>query len=270
VAERLGETQVIDQAQSQLVVLPEYGLDRYTSETVRLRFAGDQDVDFVGSQQQTDNGKDVRNIFVHGTTSGFIDQQDKTRLIPAGEYLPYAVEWFLGNWPGGQDILYTFQVRRAVVKGTEPLKPVTLTNGVVVGAAVCSSIISTKDYQQLARVGAEVFTNSASLEIFNGSRVFSVQHKGLSKFMAIANARAFLQSSNDGLAFAIDHNGNVLKSIQPVGSAQVTVQANGAKTPYTYLGEWMSWLGGGLLAFVGLRWLRAKYQARTDATKKLK
>lgn len=256
VADQLGEWPEITVQESQLVVLPEYGLDRYKSETVNQRFATDKPVSFVGSQQRKIAEGEISNTFIYGnTTNGFLSEQDKARLIPAGEYLPYFLEWTLPHWSGGKEILDIFERRRAVAKGNDVLVPVVMSDDIVIGGAVCSSIISTKDYQQLTKKGATVLANSASLEIFRGSRMFSVQHKGLAKFMATANARPLLQSSNNGIAFAIDHSGRVIEQMQPVAASEVLVATNSARTPYTMLGEWMAVMGGGLTFVLGLRWV---------------
>ena len=139
------------------------------------------------------------------------------------------------------------------------MTPYAFNKQLVVGAAACSSIISTEDYRSLVNQGATVLTNSASLDIFNGSRLFNWQHRGLAKFMAVANARPLLQSSNNWPAFALDQNGNQLAQIQPVGSTQVTITTNNKKTPYTLLGEWPAYVGGvWLIVDIFLAWQRSK------------
>src|SRR5690606_2445568 len=103
----------------------------------------------------------------------------------------------------------------------------------VVGAEACSSIISSEDYRTLTQKGATILTNSASLEIFNGSKVFNTQHKGMAKFMAVANARPMIQSAMDGSAFIMDHNGSINTSLLPVDTTKATVTTNHKTTPYS-------------------------------------
>ncbi len=250
VAEWLGYPTKVVTNDSKLVVVPEYGLDRYTTKNISTRFDTDKKVYFVGSRQ-TSNPHGFTNTLVFGSNQqGFIREQQKSRLIPGGEYLSLPVEIMLRVYSPNT---YTdFQVRRAVIKGSGKGEPFVINDGLILGSAACSSIIAPEDYRQLTNQGATLLTNSSSLEIFRGSRLFNWQHRGLAKFMAVANARPFLQSSHNWPAFALDHNGQQLAEIQPVNSKQVTVTTNNRKTPYTVLGEWpvvigAVWLGYDLM-----------------------
>src|SRR5690606_29613397 len=124
----------------------------------------------------------------------------------------------------------------------------------VVGAAVCSSIISPRDYRVFAKQGSTVFTNSASLTIFKGSPLFAWQQKSLARFMATANARYFLQSANSARAYALDHNGNTIKEATGIQVLDVTVQNNTRHTFYTRVGEWLVWLGAIIAGAFIMRW----------------
>jgi apolipoprotein N-acyltransferase len=119
-----------------------------------------------------------------------------------------------------------------------------------VAAAVCSSIISPQDYRDFAKNGATLFTNSASLTIFNGSRLFAWEQKSLARFMSVANARYFMQSANAAPAYSLDINGHQTAETDHFNTVDVTAMTNTKKTPYTYLGEWLAWLGALLVGVV--------------------
>lgn len=251
-SEFLGSPSPIDADSSEIVVLPEYSLDSYSSENVHERFVGGNPL-FVGSKQAA-SGQGLTNRLVFGTPAGFVQEQDKSRLIPGGEYLSYSAVVLLKAFDNNT---YTdFLVRRAVDRGNEPLTPYRLREGVVLGSAVCSSIINPEDYRQLVSRGATVLTNSASLEIFNGSRLFGAEHRGLAGFMAVANARPFVQASNNWPAFILDHNGSLLEEAAPTASIRRTVQANTRRTPYNVLGEWPVVTGAAIVAADIVRRLR--------------
>ncbi len=242
VSEKLGETGPIETGNSTFALLPEYGLDDYTNENITTRIKGEKDVFFSGTKQQGGFGA-TRNVLVYGSSQkGFMVEQDKSRLIIAGEYLPFMVEALLRA--SRSPVYEDFMIRRSVVPGNQSLKPFEVTDGLILGNAACSSIINTEDYRKLTRDGASVLANSASLEVFRGSRLFGLYHDGFAKFMATANARPFLQSANNWKAFALDHNGNTLASVSPTGTKDLTIQTNDRKTPYTYLGEWVALVGG--------------------------
>lgn len=234
VSEFLGSPTPVDTAGSEIAVLPEYSLDSYTSENVHERFRGGNPL-FVGSKQvASDQG--LTNRLVFGTPGGFVQEQDKSRLIPGGEYLSYSAVVLLKTFD--TNTYSDFLVRRAVVRGNEPLKPYRLRDGIVLGSAVCSSIINPQDYRQLVSRGATLLTNSASLEIFKGSRLFGAEHRGLAGFMAVANARPFVQASNNWSAFILDHNGVLLDETAPTANIRRSVRTNTRRTPYTMFGEW--------------------------------
>lgn len=248
VAEYLKQHQKLESSSTDLVVLPEYGLDGVSNKMLAERFTGPLPRSFVGSQQKIVDSGQVRNIFIYGNKNGYDVEVDKSRLIAGGEYLPYVFEGIL-NLTNNSKEVENFHKVRGVVKGPDKLVPYRVDGNLVVGGGVCSSIVSTEDYRNLTAQGATVLTNSASLGIFTGSTLFSLQHRGLSKFMAIANARPFLQSSSYGQAFALDHNGTTLKKIEPVSHTDVMVKTNSKRTPYSYLGEWTVILGACFVLF---------------------
>lgn len=224
-----------------LVVIPEYGLSSAGSGKNRLSSKPDADTFYVGSKQ-VPGARGHKNVLVFGSTkSGDIEQRDKSRLIPGGEYLPYFAEGILNITKANKTKDY-FDIFKAVEKGPRNYSTLNADGKYYLGSAVCSSIISPEDYRRFTANGATVLTNSASLGIFN-SKLFTFQHQGLAKFMAAANARPFLQSSNDADAFAINHNGNMLVKISPTNFEEINIDTNNKMTPYSLLGEWPAYIG---------------------------
>ncbi|MDZ7786069.1 MAG: hypothetical protein U5L95_03035 [Candidatus Saccharibacteria bacterium] len=246
---------------SRLIIVPEYGLDDYGSQTVAKRFAAtDEPIYFSGTRQEaTDQG--IKNVLVYGNTQdGYTAEYPKDRLIPGGEYLAYPVELLLRKT---NPVAYEeFRFSRAVVKGEQASRPFKVSKNLILGNAACSSIIHPGDYRQLTQKGSTVLANSASLEIFKGSSLFAFYHDNLARFMAVANARPFLQSANDWKAFALDHNGTTIASQERVGSQTLSVTSNSKKTPYTVLGEWVAYLGSGLSLVLVVRYVRKKQKLK--------
>lgn len=246
------------QTTADLVVFPEYGLDDIEADRIsrRLTSVGDKEVFFVGSQQKYQPAG-TENVLIFGSTNqGFIGTTAKTRLIPGGEYLPYVAEIPLQIFRA-QHVLYDFELSRKTIQGSEPIRPFLLRDGIVVGAEVCAGIIAPNDYRNLTKNGATALVNAASLEIFRNP-VFDIQQEGLARFIAVANARPFLQSANSGAALIIDHNGRVLRRSQPVNTVFSSLPYNQRITLYTYLGEWPALIGGVLICLVLVKQLRTK------------
>lgn len=241
-----------------LVVFPEYGLEGITNKNLHERIVAETDSQektfFIGSSQvfrQQRNGHENRMQFGN-TTNGFTDAQDKYRLIPGGEDLPYIVRTAL-RATGQKGTLDYFSFAKAVIKGHNQLQPLRVNRQISVGAAVCSSIIAPQDYRDFANQGATVFVNAASLKPFNGSRLFAWQQQSLGRFMAVANSRYFLQSANSASAYAYDNNGRLLGQRYGVNTLDIAAQTNASKTFYTQFGELMAWAGGIIFGIIKVR-----------------
>ncbi len=248
-AERVSQ---IKPTNEQLVVFPEYGLEKATNENLKERIEwGNKDKTktfFTGSTQiyqETRRGHENR-LLVGNTHDGLTDYQDKFRLIPGGEDAPYLMRTFL-RATGQKGALDFFTISKSVIRGSRQLEPFQVSDNIRVGIAVCSSIIAPQDYRHLANSGANVFANAASLRPFNGSRLFAWQQKSFGRFMAVANSRYFLQSANSASAYAFDNNGKKQAEVRGVNTISVLAKTNSKRTPYMLLGDWPVWLGSVLV-----------------------
>lgn len=262
VSERLtGRVATIDGQGSELVVFPEYGLEKIDNKNLKERIkrtgAGEAKTYFLGSEQiyRPKVIGHINNMMFGNSTDGITDKEYKYRLIPGGEDLPYVVRLLL-RATGQKGTLDYFSYAKSVIKGQYQLQPFVVNGDVRVAAAVCSSIIAPQDYRDFARSGATLFTNSASLSIFKNSPLFAWQQKSLARFMAVANARPFLQSANAASAYALDMNGKQVAEKKGYGTVDVLAQTNSRNTPYILVGEWLVWLGLVVVAGVGFLQLR--------------
>lgn len=247
ISERLSaRVPVVTPENVDLVVFPEYGLDKITNENLSTRIVGlgDKPTYFVGSEQVFRNRTTghLNRMLFGNTRDGMLEAQDKYRLIPGGEDLPYVVRSGLRAL-GQQSTISYFDYARSVLKGENQLLPFVIGDDIRVASAVCSSIIAPQDYRDFARSGANIFTNSASLATFKGSPLFAWQQKTLGKFMAVSNARYFLQSANAASAYAIDINGNQYAQVSGITTVVVEARTNQVETLYTRFGEWLVSLG---------------------------
>lgn len=256
---------------SSLVVFPEYGLDESSGASYKTRLSKNNDgtkTYFLGSKQVFDNRPAGHlNVLMFGNNEGgLLNEQNKYRLIPGGEDLGYVVRTGLRATNQRATLDY-FSYAKMVNKGTAPLHPEKIDDNTIIGSAVCSSIISPEDYRTFASQGATLFSNSASLTIFKGSRVFAWQQKSLAKFMATANSRYFLQSANAATAYMLDNNGKQLTEIRGIKAIDVNAKNNLTKTPYTYFGEWLAWIGI-FIVFIWLASLLIRHKVKKPKSKK--
>lgn len=255
-SERLSEYTNVPTGNYQLAVFPEYGLSTSLSGAQRLPDANSRQVFYVGSKQERADTGHFNTLEFGSSSVGILEARPKSRLIMGGEYLPYFAEFTL-KIAGADNNLTYFESLKAVQKGRPNYQPLLVDENTRLGSAVCSSIIAPEDYRKFTTNGATVLTNSASLGIFN-SELFSFQHRGLAKFMAVANARPFLQSSNDADAFAVDHNGRMLARISPTNFEEVSISTNRTITPYSLLGEWPAYVGLAIMATMLFQKLKQK------------
>lgn len=238
---------VLKDRNSSIVVFPEYSFDNIDNERLGERLGKNQDGSktyFVGSAQ-VNNGQPAghHNVLRFGNSeNGIESSQKKYRLIPAGEDLSYIMRTML-RATNQKSTLDYFSYAKMVIKGEHPLQPLKIDDQTILGSAVCSSIIAPKDYRVFARQGATIFTNSASLTIFRGSRVFAWQQKSLARFMSVANSRYFLQSANAATAYELDNNGRQLAEVRGIEAKDIKVVTNSTKTVYTYIGEFLVAIG---------------------------
>ena len=257
-----------------LVIFPEYGLEKSSGGNLNYhkRITANTDPSkktyFLGSEQIYKGGRigHENRLLFGNTIDGYTNTQDKYRLIPGGEDLPYTLRTLLRATDQVKTLNY-FSYAKGVLKGPHQLQPLVMgSSGIRVGAALCSSIIAPQDYRDFVREGANVLTNSASLTTFKGSTVFAWEQQSMGRFMAVANSRYFLQSANSASAYAYDNNGKKLGQVRDIQSLDLSVSTNNQKTLYDDIGEVMVWLGGVIVAYGVIRPL-VQRKAKTPKSK---
>lgn len=229
---------------SKLVVFPEYGFDDIPDIDIGSRIQKTESkISFVGSKQISwpSLTGHIDRMYAGNTKDGITNKQDKHRLIPNGEDASYIGRSLL-LMTGQKTALDYFSVSRQVIKGAHPLKPVRIDNNVI-GSGICSSITAPQDYRRLTKSGATILTNSASLDIFSGSSVFAWQQKSLASFMAVANARPFIQSANNAPSFVLDTNGKTKVQRESPGTITADIIPKTQRTLYTLVGDFLVIIG---------------------------
>lgn len=201
-----------------------------------------------------------KNEIVVADDSGkTINTQNKSFLIPTGEYLPFGIQ--AAFWVTGQNkATHSFTSNFAVSRSKTAERPVQY-KGTSYGILACSGVIAPQFYQQMTKQGAEILINSASLNEFRNSTSYHQQARQFVRFSAVANNRPFVQAARGGFAYIIDKDGKFLYSsfgsdVQ-VGAANVTI--NNRKSLYSKTGEWIVYL---CLLILGVPLLMVELTAR--------
>lgn len=199
----------------------------------------DNNVPIITSRQRSDSDHMYNTVTVYRSDGRIAYDHDKQFLVPVGEAMPYAYIYLFRLLGQGQAIDAN-QSGREISRGTEPAQAYRL-DGLRLGSMACSGAISPELYRGLVFEGAQILTNSASLSIFIKAPSYHEQAQQMARFMAVSNARPFVQATDGSYSFVIDHNGRWLQksSQKNLQLLQQSVTTNARRTPYSILGEWV-------------------------------
>lgn len=191
-----------------LLVLPEYS--EATKDEVIQKIANKLSVNGVAITTVTE-GKllNKHNKLVYFNKEGqIVSKQDKSRLIPMGEYLPWVINQAFKLFKQ-KTLIDTFMYVQMVNKGQAPIRPFNY-GGKVFGALPCSGVTAVGDYYNIKRQGADVLINSASLSFLSPNSTYHVYGKNMARYQAVSNNLPYIQSSRSGDSYIIDVNGNTI------------------------------------------------------------
>lgn len=202
------------------------------------------DIPLVIDSRSKRQNERIENMVSYNQSDGSVLQQyQKNFLIPGGEYIPYFYEAIL-YYSGNHNIIRSFETDKAVRPSRSQELPYTY-RGVTYGALACSGAIAPELYRGLAHKGAEVLTNSASISTLGVSDAYYGQAEQMSKFIAMANAKPFVQSARGGPSYIMNKDGQILaRTIHPdqAAIAATSIARSQHNTIYSRFGEWILWL----------------------------
>jgi len=191
---------------------------------------------FLENQRIIDeNGKKKSRLFYYD-----LDQKnpiafhDKMLLVPNGEYLPYITKFILA--------IYSFNAdfeEKLFQRGEK--NDVAQTEKGVIGAGICSSILSPNLNRQLSQKGAQILMVVSSDAPFHKAKNLLAQNLAMSQLRAIENRRYFAQATNMGYSFLINPNGQMEIKSSDFGNKIIFSDAQliNIKTIYTKFGDWI-------------------------------
>lgn len=183
-------------------------------------------------------------IIYRNAEGDLISRQEKTLLVPNGEFLPFILEKAL-ILNRQDNIVRKFKARNQLKKGDVAEKTI-FHNDIGYGALSCSAVTTPFFYRKLAKQNADVLINSASQGLISDSRSFHEQIKRFAVFHAVANNKPFVQSASGGYSYLVSADGKLFPENafdKPIATKMLTffIKLPKTKTPYSHLGEW-TWL----------------------------
>jgi apolipoprotein N-acyltransferase len=235
-----------------LIVLPESSLDADPRQdayldTVLTALAADKNADVLAGGNTAAPHRRLYNTVFHyrpeppdpdEPTGRTGELYSKRHLVPFGEYVP---------WRAALSFIEELQqVPTDYEPGPGPT--VFAVGDHRLGALVCFESAFADLSRQYARLGADalvVLTNNRSYR----RSANSAQHLAMGQFRAAETGRPLVQGAISGISAVVDHTGGVrsqTKLFEPtvlVGEVE-TFQG---RTPYTVVGEWVSFASAALL-----------------------
>jgi apolipoprotein N-acyltransferase len=215
-----------------LLIWPEMPVPLYLNDPAFLRYAGhvaqSSRASFLfGAVGRTKKGAPLNSAMMIDPDGKVIDEYDKIKLVPFGEFVPDIFSWVnritkeAGDFEsGGRVVVFPNRV----------------------GAFICYESAFPDLVRQFAHDGADVFVNLSNDGYFGASAAHE-QHLSLVRMRAAENARWIIRATNDGITATIDPSGRVTERLSPFAQLAATMRYGTSKdqTPYTRLGDWFAW-----------------------------
>ncbi len=206
----------------------------------------------VGAITGSPNGRQYNQGLLYDGRGRIVAKYTKVHLVPFGEYVPW--RRYL-DWISALD-----QIPRDLTPGRHA--HLLAVDGIRFADLICFENTFPSLDRRLVDQGGQflvVSTNNASY----GRSAASRQHLLMSRFRAVENGRWVVHAAISGISAFIDPHGGVH---QATGLFRATIdrdviQASGARTVYTRLGDYFPWAGlalSGLLMVVGPRRRRGR------------
>jgi apolipoprotein N-acyltransferase len=230
-----------------LLIWPEMPVPLYLNDPAFLRYAGhvaqSSRASFLfGAVGRTKKGAPLNSAMMIDPDGKVIDEYDKIKLVPFGEFVPDIFSWVnritkeAGDFEsGGRVVVFPNRV----------------------GAFICYESAFPDLVRQFAHDGADVFVNLSNDGYFGASAAHE-QHLSLVRMRAAENARWIIRATNDGITATVDPSGRVTERLSPFAQLAATMRYGTSKeqTPYTRHGDWFAWsclIVGILACYVSIR-----------------
>jgi apolipoprotein N-acyltransferase len=229
-----------------LVIWPEMPVPLYPGDPAFVSYAAQiaqssQSYFLFAAIGRTKKGSPLNSALMIDPTGHVLDEYDKIKLVPFGEFVPDVFSWVnrvtkeAGDFaPGSRVVVFPNRV----------------------GAFICYESAFPDLVRQFARDGAEVFVNLSNDGYF-GTSAAHEQHLELVRMRAAENARWIVRATNDGITAVVNPAGRVTERLRPFTEVSATMHYGTSKeqTSYTRLGDWFAWgcLGIGILSCAAVR-----------------
>jgi apolipoprotein N-acyltransferase len=218
-----------------LIIWPEMPVPLYVNDATFLRYAGQiaesaRTYFLFGAIGRGKSNAPLNAAVMLDPSGHEIDEYDKIKLVPFGEFVPDVFSWVnrvtkeAGDFAAGNRVVI-------FPAGSER-----------VGVFICYESAFPDLVRQFARDGAEVFVNLSNDGYF-GTSAAHEQHLELVRMRAAENARWIVRATNDGITATVDPSGRVTQRLRAFRQLSDVMRygTSGEQTLYTRHGDWFAW-----------------------------
>lgn len=211
-----------------LLVLPEYSEFMKNADKSKISARLSEQGIGVTSVSVGESPSATNQMQIFNNNADVLNHQDKTFLIPTGEYMPYSGQ-IAFNIVRQKNALLDFRYTQQVSPGQVAERPYKSSN-FTAGALICSGVGALNEYERLSNEGADILTNSASLSFLGRDSFYRIFGKNMARYHAVSNNKPFIQASRSDQSYAIDNQGKFLIGSQTDNTqlltATIAIDAN--------------------------------------------
>lgn len=203
-------------------------LPRYTAYNSLIALSKPSNL--IGVIQATDT-----SLLFNDTNEVLIQKYNKQKLVPFGEYLPFA------QWLGKLGILNFAEIAQGSYTPGLAQQPNLQSQNSQIVPLICFDGVFAEQLREQFSPQSQVIVN-VSNDMWFGQNTGPQQHLNIARYRSLEMQRYTLRATNNGVTAIIDQLGNVT-SILPRNQAAVLVgnyYNYEGTTPYQQFGEWIN------------------------------
>ncbi len=157
-------------------------------------------------------------------------QYNKTRLVPFGEYVPFAAQL--------RGLIKFFNLPMSFFSLGDADQPPFDIAGEKIATAICYEIVYPNLVAAMAREATMLLT--VSNDAWFGRSIAPRQHMQMAQMRALENAKPMMRGTNNGVSALVDHRGEITATIEQFSPGELTgfIAPRTGETLFSQTGSW--------------------------------
>lgn len=157
-------------------------------------------------------------------------QYDKTRLVPFGEYVPFASQL--------RGLIKFFNLPMSFFSLGDADQPLLNVAGEKVATAICYEIVYPNLVAGIAKEATMLLT--VSNDAWFGRSIAPRQHMQMARMRALENAKPMMRGTSNGVTALVDHRGEITAQLEQFSAGELsgTIAPRTGQTIFSQTGSW--------------------------------